>query len=312
MLCLSTRPRTDNPRRRLLPTRSLVLSTALIAAGFIPAVIATSQRPDAPLRLEEVIADTDAAFRAVATIVAGPTESILWDAQYKVSDGRRLAERIAATGTRLKAIVISHADHDHYMGAMEVLKAFPGTPVYMTASTLLDFSERSALDLAMERKRPNADAPEALPVPQLLPAAPLTVDGHRLEIIADLGGDVRKPVSTVLWIPSIQAVLVADLAFNGVHPWLGDSDMASRSAWRVALKRIADLKPKTVVPGHKADAAAGNSPELLTFMQTYLDDYDRLMQASATPAELATAMRQKYPQLRIAALMAAGGRHFKK
>lgn len=301
--------RMNRPRHRL--TRTRLACVALIGA-LTPAVIAASQRPDAPLRLEEVIADTDAAFRAVATIVAGPTESIVWDAQYKVSDGRRLAERIAATGTRLKAIVISHADHDHYMGAMAVLNAFPGTPVYMTASTLQDFHERSAGDLAMERKRPNADAPDMLPAPQLLPAAPLTVDGHRLEFIADLGGDVRKPVSTVLWIPSIRAALVADLAFNGVHPWLGDSDIASRAAWRAALKRIADLEPNTVVPGHKADAAAGNSPELLAFMQAYLEDYDRLMQSSATPGELAAAMRQKYPQLRIAPLMAAGGRQFKK
>ena len=93
-----------------------------------------------PLRLEHVGADSDAAFRVVATIIVGPTESVLWDGHYKVIDGRRLADRVAATGTRLKAIVISHADHDHYMGAMEVVKRFPNTPVYMAASTLADFN----------------------------------------------------------------------------------------------------------------------------------------------------------------------------
>ena len=71
----------------------------------------------------------ESAFHTVATLIVGPSESILWDAQYRVSGGKRVAERIAETGTTLKAVVLSHADHDHYMGAMEVIKRFPGTPV---------------------------------------------------------------------------------------------------------------------------------------------------------------------------------------
>ena len=291
---------------RLIP---VALSVTVVMGLFSTGAAAVQNQ----LRLEHVGADTDAAFRVVATIIVGPTESVLWDGQYKVSDGKRLADRVAATGTRLKAIVISHADHDHYMGAMEVLKNFPNTPVYMTASTLADFNERAAQDLAAERKRPNADAPDSLVTPQLLPIKPLTVDGHRLEVIADLGGDVRKPASSVLWIPSLRAALVADLAFSGIHPWLGDSDMASRAAWRSSLQKIADLKPAIVVAGHKADVAAPDTPEVLTFMQSYLADFDRLMESAATPDDLVTTMRQRYPALTIPGLMATGARrNFKK
>ena len=280
------------------PGRALLVLVASVLVTSAPA----------PLRLDIVGAETDAAFRVLATVVVGPTESVLWDGQYKVSDGTRLAERIAATGTRLKAIVISHADHDHYMGAMEVVKRFPGTPVYMAASTLQDFSARSAKDLAAERQRPNADAPDTLVTPVLLPAAPLTVDGERLEVMADFVGDVRKPASSVLWIPSLRAALVSDLAFNGLHPWLGDSDIASRAGWKASLTRVADLKPAVVVPGHKVDLTAPDSPALLASMQEYLTSFDALMQAAATPNELIAAMRQKYPDLRIPALWAAGAR----
>jgi glyoxylase-like metal-dependent hydrolase (beta-lactamase superfamily II) len=291
---------------RLIP----VASSVTVAMWLISTASAAVQKP---LRLQQVGADSDAAFRVVATIIVGPTESVLWDGQYKVSDGKRLADRVAATGTRLKAIVISHADHDHYMGAMEVLKRFPNTPVYMAASTLADFNQRSAEELAAERKKPNPDAPDTLVTPQLLPQAPLTVDGHRLEVIADLVGDVRKPASSALWIPSLRAALVADLAFSGIHPWLGDSDMASRAAWRSSLKKIADLKPAIVVPGHKADVAAPDTPEVLTFMESYLAEFDRLMASAATPDDLVTAMRQRYPELKIPGLMASGARrHFKK
>lgn len=286
----------------------LMSLAALVYLAFLP-----GQSPANSLRLEHVGADSDAAFRVVATIIVGATESVLWDGQYKVTDGKRLADRVAATGTRLKAIVISHADHDHYMGAGEVLKRFPGTPVYMAASTLADFNLRSAQDLADERKRPNSDAPDALVTPQLLPQQPLTVDGHRLEVLADLHGDVRKPASSVLWIPSLRAALVADLAFSGIHPWLGDSDTASRTAWQSSLKRIAGLKPAIVVPGHKSDVAAPDTPEVLTFMQSYLADFDRLMASAATPDDLVKAMRERYPELKIPGLMAAGARrNFKK
>lgn len=299
----------------ITPVRARLVSIAAAALVSLtaPSTIAQPAQPSAaPLRLETVGAESDAAFRVLATIITGPTESILWDAQYRVSDGRRLADRIAATGTRLKAIVISHADHDHYMGAMEVLNRFPGTPVYMAASTLQDFKERSAADLAAEKKTPNAEAPEALVTPQLLPSTPLTVDGHRIEVLADLAGDVRKPASTALWIPSLKAVLAADLVFSGIHPWLGDSDIASRKAWKASLDRIAALQPAIVVPGHKADLAAADSVDALAFMQTYLTDFDAAMEAASAPADVMTAMRGKYPQLRIPALMAAGARRFKK
>ena len=109
-----------------------------------------------------------------------------------------------------------------------------------------------------------------------------------------------------------RSALVADLAFNGIHPWLGDSDIASRAAWRTSLRRIGDLKPAIVVPGHKVDVTAADSPDLLDFMQKYLTDYDAIMQSAETPAALATAMREKYPDLKIPALMGAGGRNFKK
>ena len=302
--------------RRIVHTsmRAVVLGAVLSFIAGSPFVAASGPPPQgsAPLKLLHVGADSDAAFRVVATLVLGPTEAVLWDAQYKVSDGKRIADRIAETGTRLKAIVISHADHDHYMGAMEVLARVPKTPVYMAAATLADYNERSQRDLAAERQRPNADAPETLATAQLLPAGGLTVDGHRLEVIDGLAGDVRKPASAALWIPSLRAVLVADLAFQGIHPWLGDSDIASRAAWRGSLKRIADLKPAIVVPGHKADVTAPDSPDVLTFMDTYLADFDRLMQSSAAPADLVAAMRERYPDLKIPALMASGARHFKK
>ena len=291
----------------------LTLCTVLSAA--VPTVLkaqgAASDEEAAPLRLVQVGSEQNS-FHVVATLIVGPTESILWDAHYKVSNGKRLAERVAETGTHLKAIVLSHADHDHYFGAMEVLKRFPGTPVYITGAGLEDYNRRSPGDLAGEQRRVNPEVPDSVPSPQALPSTRLTVDGHELEVIPGLAGDVRGPVSSALWIPSLKTVLAADLVFDGLHPWLGDSDLASREAWRASLDRLAGLNADAVIAGHKRDVNAPDSPELLASMKRYLIDFDDFMREAATPEDLVSAMQEKYPDLVIPALMAAGARRFFK
>src|SRR5690242_21043171 len=105
-------------------------------ALMLPLIAAVRLGSRAPaLRLVEVGSDSTS-FDVVSTLVVGPTESLLWDAQYHVTDAKKLADAIAATHTHLKAIVISHPDHDHYSGLAVVLERFPGTPVYMTAKAL--------------------------------------------------------------------------------------------------------------------------------------------------------------------------------
>jgi len=255
---------------------------------------------------------TERSFHVVATLIVGPTESVLWDAQYKVSDGVRVAERIAATGTTLKAVVLSHADHDHYMGATAVLERFPGTPVYMTRTGLDDFAARSQDDLAWEKQRGHSDVPDTLVRPELLPTGPLYVDGHELIVIGGLTGDVRAPASGALWIPSIRTVLTGDLVFEGIHPWLGDADTASRTAWKASLRRLAGLDPKAVVPGHKRDVTTPDSPALIDSMIGYLNEYDAAMEAAAKPEDVVEAMVAKYPDLALPGLMAYGAKKWFK
>jgi hypothetical protein len=110
----------------------------------------------------------------------------------------------------------------------------------------------------------------------------------------------------VLWIPSLRTALAGDVAFNGVHPWLGSSDAASRTAWRAAIKRIADLHPLAVVAGHKRDVNAPDSPDVLAFMDNYLKDFDSFRAISAGPEALRNAMLQKYPDLAVRGLLGYG------
>ena len=274
-------------------------------ALMLPLIAATPLASHAQkLRLVEVGSDSTS-FDVVSTLIVGPTESLLWDAQYHVADAKRLADAIAATHTHLKAIVISHPDHDHYSGLAVVLDRFPGTPVYMTAKALAHYDTTAEHFFQGEKSRRPAAMADSLVHPRLLPSNHFTVDGEPVELIPDLTGDVIIPTNSVLWIPSLRAALAGDIVFNGVHPWLGSSNEASRAAWRTSIKRIADMKPDVVVGGHKRDVSAPDTPASLKFMDDYLADFDALRKTSADGNALRTAMLAKYPDLAVTLLIGA-------
>lgn len=251
----------------------------------------------------EIIGSDSTAFDVVSVIVSGPTEAILWDAQYHARDARRVADRLASSGKHLKAIVLSHADHDHFLGATTIVERFPGTPVYMTPAALAEYRRTVTQVLENERRTNPGETPDSAVTPQLLPSNRLTVDGEVIEVVPDLTGDVQIASNSFLWIPSLRTALAGDIIFNEVHPWLGASDSTTRQAWRRALQRIADLKPAAVVAGHKRVATSPDSPELLVAMRQYLDDFDALRKTSANAADLVSAMVAKYPTYAVAGLL---------
>ena len=278
----------------------LIVLGSVLAAGA--GAQAKQSGATSKLHLEEVGSDS-MSFDVVATMIVGPTEVLLWDAQYHVDDAKRLADRIAATGKHLKAVVLSHPDHDHFAGAAVILERFPGTPVYMTPKALAEYAKTAQRDFGGEKSRRPTMLADSIVMPVALPSNHLTVDGESVDVIPDLAGDVLKATNSALWIPSLRAVLAADVAFNGVHPWLGASDAASRAAWRQSLKTLAAYHPATVVAGHKRDVSAQDSPEVLDFMDRYLADFESLKKTSANGQELAAAMRSKYPDLAVPVLI---------
>ena len=301
-------PRATLPRERLVRYRiSKVVSLAPVACAFLLASFAHAQakqagRPASKLRLEEVGSDSTS-FDVVATMIVGPTEVLLWDAQYHVADARRLADRIAATGKHLKAVVLSHPDHDHFAGAAVIVERFPGTPVYMTPTALAEYMKTAQRDFGGEKQRRPEVMADSIVTPVALPSNHLTVDGEAVDVIPDLQGDVLKPTNSMLFIPSLNTVLAADVVFNGVHLWLGASNEASRTAWRAAIQMIKDRHPAAVVAGHKKDVSAPDSPAVLDFMDHYLADFESLKKTSTNGQELAAAMRAKYPDLAVPILI---------
>jgi glyoxylase-like metal-dependent hydrolase (beta-lactamase superfamily II) len=286
-------------RPHLSPAGLIVTVAALVLIGTRPA---RAQGASPVLQLEEIVADSQN-FHVVSTLIVGPSEVVLFDTQNRLSDGRRVADRIAATGKRLKAIFISHPDEDHFFGALAIVDRFPGTPIYMTPAAIAEFG-RTAEGMRVRGKRGlGAEAPDSLFHPQEYPAGGLAVDGVPLQLLADLQGDVLDPTNSAIWIPSLRAVLAGDIVFNGVHPYLAASTPASRAAWQASLDSLAALHPDIVVAGHKASADLPDTPASLEFMHQYLRDFDAARASATDVREMVSTIRTKYPDLTVGMLL---------
>jgi glyoxylase-like metal-dependent hydrolase (beta-lactamase superfamily II) len=275
----------------------------LTAALLLPLLDLPAQQ-SRPLQIEQFVADSTA-FHVNAVLLLGPTEAILVDGQYYLPDAVRVADRIAASGRKLKAIFLTHPDHDHFAGIAAIVERFPGTPVYMTRAGLESYRVTAQRDFQQDKSRRPTTFPDSIVTPQELPSLQLTIDGIPIEILPDLQGDVLAPLNSVVWIPSLRTVIASDVVFNGVHPWLAVSTPESRQAWRGSLERIRSLRPTTVIAGHKPAASASDDPAVLDAMERYLTDFDATRLASADMTAMVAAMRAKYADWKVTMLLRA-------
>lgn len=257
----------------------------------------TARTESPPLSLDIYTADTQG-VGVTSTLIYGDREAILVDTQFRISDAEKLADRIAAKGKRLKAILVTHPHFDHFYGASVLLKRFPGTPVFASASDVEVIKRELAGTVAQIRTRFGADTiPADIQVPQPWPGTHFTVDGQSVDVIAGLQGDVGPgPHNNVVWVPSLAAAIVGDIAFNQVHLSLRASDAQSRKAWQETLRLIEERNPRIVVAGHKNDPGLPDTPNVLAFNKSYLAEFEVALAASHNAGELVAAMKQKFPQ----------------
>jgi len=271
----------------------IALATLAVVGPFGGAL---ARAEAAPLALDIYTADSQG-LGVTSTLIYGDQEAILVDTQFRIADAEKLAERIAAKGRKLKAILITHPHFDHFYGASVLLKRFPGTPVYASASDIEYIKGSLANTVAQMRARFGEAIPADIQIPQPWPDTHFTVDGQAVDVVAGLQGDVGPgPRNNVVWVPSLAAAIVGDIAFNQVHLSLRATDADSRKAWQETLRLVQERNPRIVVAGHKSNPGLPDTPDVLAFNRAYLTEFEAALAASHNAGELVAAMKQKFPQ----------------
>ena len=136
------------------------------------------------------------------------------------------------------------------------------------------------------------EIPDRLLLAEPLEDNELKLEGHKLVVVN--AGRTDTAHSTCLYVPSIGLIVGGDAVYNGIHPYLGETDTGSRLEWISTLDKLEALKPKAVVAGHKVPEN-DDDPRIIAETRQYLRDFDRLNTTTTTARQLYDAMLEIYP-----------------
>lgn len=229
-----------------------------------------------------------------ATLIAGERDAILVDTVPTVEDARKLADWVEASGKELTTIYITHGHFDHFLGSSTLLDRFPRARVVATEATvrLIKAEVESGRDRKLYGQMFVDEIGSTVVVPEVLTDHRLELEGH--EVIAVATGQSDVDDSSYVYVPSLSAVMVGDIAYNDVHPTLVTSDHEKRLAWIQTLSQIQDLKPETVVAAHRRPEAPDNA-QVLADTIAYIQDADRILEGNPTAAQFIEHMLDAHP-----------------
>lgn len=270
------------------------INAALAVALLVTTSACASLAGHSSLQITPFKAGESSIFPVSSSLVEGPNELLLVDAQFQRNDARQLVEMIKAKGKPLTTIFISHGDPDFYFGLDVVTRAFPEAEVLSSPAT------REYILASMEPKKDHwgpilADnAPEELIVPDALKGNSLEVDG---EVVKVIGLDGPDPKHTFLWVPSVKTIVGGVSVFDGLHVWMADSQTPDeRRQWLQTLDSMLALEPEVVIPGHY-NAGSTKNTNAIDFTARYIADFTTAATQAADSAELISLMKQQYPEL---------------
>lgn len=258
-------------------TLAAVLSTAALAAD---------------LKISDYNPGTNGLFAVSSSLIEGPSEVILVDAQFERDDAEELVEMIQATGKTLTAVFISHKDPDFYFGVDRIRESFPDVKILATPATVAGIEKTIQLKNDFWGPILGENAPRELIVPKVIEGSTLLVDGEEVQVVGLEGHD---PAHTFLWVPSAKTVLGGVPVYENVHVWMADNQTPeSRENWRRTLDQILALNPERIIPGHYMGDPAKDASSV-AFTRNYIAAFEEASDKLEGSAAVIAAMTAAHP-----------------
>lgn len=289
-----------------LKTWALALIPAAMSLGVVATgAAAQAAAPAAPPLTVQVYNADAASFHVNAVLVAGKTDAVLLDTGFTRADALRIVAMVLDSKKALKTIYISQADPDYYFGIELLKQHFPDARVVTTAPTRKKIEATLATKLQVWGPRMGANAPKAVPLPDVLAGNTLSLEGQTLEI---RGLDDSLPHRSFMWIPSIRTIAGGVNVYAGLHLWTADAQsVQERAAWATKLGTMAALQPAVVIPGHSGPGQKHDASQL-AWSQAYLARYEQELPRAANSAALIDAMKKAYPDAGLGIALEIGAK----
>lgn len=228
-----------------------------------------------------------------ATLIYGKSDAVLVDTFLTIEQSRTLLDWVVASGKNLTAIYVTHGHGDHFFGLSSLLERFPRARAVATPEIVKAMQEQlSPASIENWRRLFPGEIPDRLLVAEPLESNELELERHKL--FAVNAGRTDTAHSTCLHVPSIGLIVGGDAVYNGIHPYLGETNTQSRLEWIATLDKLEALIPTSVIAGHKVPEN-DDDPRIVAETRQYLCDFNRLNATTTTARELYDAMLEIYP-----------------
>jgi glyoxylase-like metal-dependent hydrolase (beta-lactamase superfamily II) len=172
-----------------------------------------------------------------------PSQIVLFDAQLTPTYAQEVLDVAKAIGKPITRLYISHAHPDHFVGATYI-----DAPSYALASVkaLIDRSG----DLRIARGYENTpghqgEVVRSRPVDHLVTPGEEVID--RVRFSFEAVADAETTEQLMIGLPDSGVLLAQDVAYNGVHLFIGEHAF---DAWEAALDALEAKPYEVILPGH--------------------------------------------------------------
>lgn len=256
---------------------------------FLIGSIAMDAEAKAPKRLTfEVYTGSAAALSPSSVLVLGEREAVLIDGQWMISDGEKLADMIDASGRTLKAVLITHAHPDHYMGLGAIKKRFPKAKILARKNVRDEIAFEFPAKRLHWQEMFHSELPVQAIIPEVFNGKSITLEGHAIQFI-DLP-PAETIHATAFYISSMKVLIAGDLIFSKTHSYF--ADLNNPAAWIEALLFARSVGPIDIIyPGHGPTGGV----ELVDDAIDYIKVYQEVAKPGVRIADIAREMMLRYP-----------------
>jgi glyoxylase-like metal-dependent hydrolase (beta-lactamase superfamily II) len=260
-----------------------------LALAFAQATLANSQ----PAFSIKVVTSSGDQFWVNSIIIEGAHEVMLVDAQLTKTNAERVLQEIKATNKPLSIVYITHEHADHFLGLEVFREAYPTARILANSNVVDRINKvyQEKIDKWKGILGPGATS-HAVAISKYDEPF-IEFENSRVEILRDLQGDTDE--NTMLWLPGQKTLIAGDVLFNDMHVYTAETDVTARKRWLNTLKKVRELKPAVVIPGHSKVGAPLDATSAVAFTESYLRVFEEELQKAKQPDGLVKAMKENFP-----------------
>jgi glyoxylase-like metal-dependent hydrolase (beta-lactamase superfamily II) len=241
----------------------------------------------------KVFTSPDDQFWTNSVIIEGAHEVMLVDAQLTKTSAEKVLHEIKGTKKPLSIIYITHEHADHFLGLEVFKEAYPTARILANSNVVHRINKVYQEKIDKWKGILGSSATSHTVAISKYDGNSIEFENSKIQVLRNLQGDTDE--NTMLWLPGQNTLIAGDVLFNDMHLYTAETDMAARKRWLNSLKKIRELKPAVVIPGHSKVGAPIDAASAVAFTDKYLSVFEEELGKAKEPDGLIRAMKEKFP-----------------